>query len=94
MDYSQILDKLYVGSRPKATSDIDTLKAAGVTAVLNLQNPGDVTHLNIDWQSLKKHYRSLSIVLHRVPVRDVDSKHLTEKLPASVQLALTGIQFG
>ena len=85
MDYSQILEELYVGSCPQATSDIDTPKDAGITAVLNLQTPNDETHWNIDWQSLKDHYQSLTIELRRVSIRDFDSKDLTEKLPASVK---------
>ena len=85
MDYTQILENLYLGSFPKTPEDVDTLKAANITAVLNLQTTGDEAHWNIDWQALENHYQSLTIEVRRVPVRDFDPVDLQEKLPACVR---------
>ncbi|MDA2935243.1 dual specificity protein phosphatase family protein [Acidobacteria bacterium AH-259-D05] len=84
MDYTQILENLYVGSFPRTPEDVDTLKAANITAVLNLQTKDDEAYWNIDWHSLKNHYQSLTIEVRRVPVRDFDPIDLHEKLPACV----------
>jgi len=84
MDYTQILENLYVGSFPRTAEDVDTLKDVGITAVLNLQTDDDEAYWNIDWQSLENHYQSLTIQVGRVPVRDFDPIDLHEKLPACV----------
>jgi hypothetical protein len=82
MDYTQILENLYVGSFPKTPEDIDTLKAANITAVFNLQTKDDETYWKINWQSLHDHYQSHEIKVQRIPVRDFDPMDLREKLPA------------
>ena len=85
MDYTQILEKLYVGSFPRTPEDVDTLKAATITAVLNFQTKDDEAHWNIDWKTLETHYAACDIQLHRVPVRDFDPFDLREKLPECVR---------
>jgi protein-tyrosine phosphatase len=85
MEYTQILENLYVGSFPRTPKDIDTLKAANITAVFNLQTKDDEAYWNIDWQSLHDHYQSQGIEVQRIPVRDFDPVDLQEKLPACVR---------
>ncbi len=85
MDYTQILENLYVGSFPKTPKDIDTLKAANITAVLNLQTKDGEEYWKINWQSLAAHYAACDIQLRRVPVRDLDPFDLREKLPECVR---------
>jgi atypical dual specificity phosphatase len=85
MDYTQILENLYLGSFPKTPKDVDTLKAANITAVFNLQTKDDETYWNINWQSLHDHYQSHEIKVQRNAVRDFDPMELQEKLPACVR---------
>ena len=85
MKYTQILENLYVGSFPETSKDIDTLKAANITAVFNLQTKDDETYWKINWQSLHDHYQSHGIQVQRIPVRDFDPMDLQEKLPPCVR---------
>ncbi|HWP58147.1 MAG TPA: dual specificity protein phosphatase family protein [Candidatus Acidoferrales bacterium] len=85
MDYARILPALFVGSCPKQREDIERLKrAAGISAVLNLQTDSDMQHFSLDWESLLSCYRELEIELRRLPVRDFDAADLEAKLPACV----------
>lgn len=86
MDYSQVLDDIYVGSYPETTEDIDHLKQhLGVTAVLNLQTDEDLKRLECTWSKLQAHYRKSKIKLCRMPVRDFDPEDLRKHLPECVQ---------
>lgn len=87
MDSAQLLDHLFLGSRPETIADIDRLRRdLGITAVLNLQTDDDMRAVNLDWKPLEAHYRDLSIKLCRVPVRDFDPVDLREKLPECVRV--------
>jgi protein-tyrosine phosphatase len=84
MDYHQILPKLFIGSYPESTDDIERLRREGVTAVLNLQTDDDMNHFTLNWNSLARYYKTRGIDVRRVPVRDFDAADLQEKLPACV----------
>lgn len=87
MDCAQLLDQLFLGSRPETIADIDRLRRdLGITAVLNLQTDDDMRAVNLDWKPLEAHYRDLSVKLCRVPVRDFDPADLREKLPECVRV--------
>jgi protein-tyrosine phosphatase len=87
MDCAQLLDQLFLGSRPETTADIDRLRRdLGITAVLNLQTDDDMRALNLDWKPLKAHYQHLGIELCRVPVQDFNPVDLREKVPECVRI--------
>lgn len=86
MDADKILPRLFVGSCPVGTSDIDRLKQElGITAVLNLQTDDDFDYWNIDWSGLESHYRRSGIEVCRVPVRASSPETLRILLPNCVQ---------
>ena len=85
MDLDQITPRLYLGSCPRTTADIDRLKTDYlVTAVLNLQTDDDDLRLAIPWQFLELHYRDCRIEIRRCPVADFDQEDLRKRLPACV----------
>ncbi|MGH7847827.1 MAG: dual specificity protein phosphatase family protein [Candidatus Binatia bacterium] len=84
MDYHEILPRLFVGSYPGSTEDIETLRRNGISAVLNLQTDSDVQHFKFDWDSLLARYKTCGIQLRRIPVRDFDTADLKDKLPACI----------
>jgi protein-tyrosine phosphatase len=86
MEYVELVDQLFLGSRPETTADIDRLRLdSGVTAVLNLQTDDDMRAIHLVWEPLEVHYRNTGIELCRVPVRDFDPVDLREKLPECVR---------
>ena len=59
MDYAQLLARLFLGSHPRTTRDIDRLRLkVGITAVLNLQPDEDMRAVNLAWEPLEGHYRT------------------------------------
>jgi protein-tyrosine phosphatase len=84
MDYTKILDHLYIGSCPATAEDIEVLYQNGITAVLNLQTDEDEVYEKLDWPRLDASYRSHGIDFRRVPVRDFDPEDLAAKLPRCV----------
>ena len=58
MHASTILkNTLLVGSCPVSEDEIEQLKAAGITAVLNLQTDEDLFQREIDWPAMEAVYR-------------------------------------
>lgn len=89
MDYSCILENLFVGSCPRSTTDIDLLiRDYGITAVLCLQTDEDIRYLSLDFERIQASYTSYGITLKRVPIRDFDPVDLREKLPESVRVLM------
>lgn len=87
MTFDQITPKLFLGSCPKDTKDIDRLKnEIGVTTVLNLQTDEDLASWRIDWDCLEEHYTESGIEAHRLPITDFDSESLRRGLPACVEV--------
>ncbi|MGQ9575646.1 MAG: dual specificity protein phosphatase family protein [Thermoguttaceae bacterium] len=85
MELDLIVPRIYVGSCPIHTDEIDRLKNEyGITAVLNLQVDEDFAWWGIDWGVLEAHYRRLGIEVRRVPVRDFSPEDLRKNLPECV----------
>ena len=62
MNHSQILPRLFVGSCPATTEDINHLKAdLGITAILNLQTDQDLDYWDLDWPRLESHCREWAL---------------------------------
>ncbi len=85
MDYTQISPRLFVGSCPTGKADIDRLKEAGMTAVVNLQTRSDLAYLQIDWPRLETLYRTAGIEIRRVPIEDFNRDALRQNLSKGVE---------
>jgi protein-tyrosine phosphatase len=86
MKISQVVPRLFVGSCPTNTDDIDHLKAEyGITAILNLQTDNDFDYCDLDWGRIEAHCHEVGIMVRRVPVRDFDGLDLRKKLSQCVQ---------
>jgi atypical dual specificity phosphatase len=80
MDYAQVLPRVFVGSHPHTSEDIDSLQRdLGVTAVLNLQTDEDMIAAGLNWKLLEPHYQTSSINFSRVPMKE-EQGVLREKL--------------
>ncbi len=90
MEYAQVTARLYIGSCPDMVADIETLeKILAITAVLNLQTDEDMAAVNLNWPPLESHYRTCSVHLHRMPMKE-EQAVIREKLCACVE-ALDGL---
>lgn len=86
MHCDRIEPRLYVGTCPRETTDIDDLKRLGVTAVLNVQTDDDLAFWGVSWDDLVARYDELGIEVRRVPVRDFDPESLRLGLPECVRV--------
>ena len=69
LTYAEILPRLFVGSHPRTTADIERLRReAGITAVLNIHTDDDMDAVGLDFPPLEAHYETCAVVLRRVPV--------------------------
>ncbi|MBN2295794.1 MAG: dual specificity protein phosphatase family protein [Pirellulales bacterium] len=85
MTPDHILPQLLIGSSPRSTSDIDSLKETSkVTAVLSFQTEEDFAYWEIDWDMMVQYYEENGIEVRRVPVRDFDPDDLRKNLSACV----------
>ncbi len=86
MNLSQVVPRLFVGSCPISTYDIDHLKTEyGVTAILNLQTDNDFDYCDMDWGRIAAHCHELGIEVRQIPVRGFDGLDMRKKLPQCVQ---------
>lgn len=90
MEYAQVTERLYIGSRPETIADIEILeKILAITAVLNLQTDEDMAAVNLNWPPLESHYRACSVRLCRMPMQE-EQAVIREKVCACVE-ALDGL---
>ena len=87
-NFDPIVDQIFVGRGPTTADHIAQMKAAGVTAVLNLQTDQDFLDQGIDWPRLVTAYEQNDIRIVRMEIIDFDKQDLIEKLPeATAKLA-------
>jgi protein-tyrosine phosphatase len=85
LDYDSVLPYLIVGACPTDVDDLDALKHAGVTAILNLQSDEDFAERALDWPAWQAHSIAAGINLRREPIQDFDDEDLQRKLPDCVR---------
>jgi protein-tyrosine phosphatase len=86
MNLSQVLPRLFVGSCPTHTDDIDHLKTDyGITAILNLQTDHDFDYYDLNWDRIEAHCQESGLEVRRIPVRDFDGVDLKKSLPQCVK---------
>ena len=81
--FDRVTERIFVGTCPTSTVDLNRLKQAGFTAVLSLQTDGDFITHQIPWPHLEQGYLDLGIALYRVPIIDFDHQDLASRLPAA-----------
>lgn len=82
----EVTDGVYVGTYPQTPEDIRHLKQTlGVTAVLSLQDDGDLDALGVRWDLLQRAYQASGIVAVREPVKDFSPRALFERLADCVE---------
>jgi protein-tyrosine phosphatase len=87
MHVSPILNhKLLIGSCPLNETDIEQLKAAGISAVLSLQTDEDLVQRDIDWPAMEAAYRRQGMEVCRFPIEDFSPRDMRQKLRPSVRL--------
>jgi protein-tyrosine phosphatase len=82
--FASITPTLFVGSNPRSQIDVSRLRAAGITAVLNLQTDADLDALSVDSAALSSHYSGHDIVVARLPIRDFDPDDVEQRLGNAV----------
>jgi len=87
-------NKLLIGSCPMTAGDVAQLKAAGITAVLNLQTDFDLQQRDIDWPAMADAYRELGVVVRRFPIEDFSPSDMRRKLHACVRILADLIRAG
>ncbi|MFT7622997.1 MAG: protein-tyrosine phosphatase [Myxococcota bacterium] len=84
-DASELTPELWVGSYPQSPTDVLHLKAAGITAILNLQSDDDFRQKSIQWGLFWNFYVKQGMEVVRHPITDFDPQPLLEELPAAVE---------
>jgi protein-tyrosine phosphatase len=86
MNLDRITERIFVGSSPTESSDVEVLKSDyGITAVLNVQTDEDIASWEISLPELEAAYRTAGIELRRVPVEDFNAEELRRLLPDCVR---------
>ena len=83
INFDLIQDEIFVGTCPTSLIDIQRLKQAGFSAVLNLQTDHDFSKLGIRWNQMEEGYMTMGIGVSRVPIVDFDDADLTTNLPTA-----------
>ena len=84
--FDRIINGIFVGTCPTNFVDVQRLKQAGITAVLNLQSDGDFGKTRINWQAMEQHYQTSEILVYRVKIVDFDDDDLARNLPGATQI--------
>jgi protein-tyrosine phosphatase len=94
LNFNRITQQIFLGSCPATKDDVDRLKKAGVTMVINLQTDNDILRKQIDWDELTKHYDAAGIQYRHIPTVDYDELDLRKKIPLGLLWMDTYIQQG
>jgi len=81
LNFNRITDNIFLGSCPGTEEEVQRLKAAGVTAVINLQTDFDFTKKEIDWEKMVEYYKAAGIAWKRNPTIDYNDADLRKKVP-------------
>jgi len=80
INFNLVEPKIYVGSAPLDSDDIERLQQMGVTAVISLQSDDDLISRKINWNEFQRLYQSHDILVKRFPINDFDEKDLSVKV--------------
>ena len=71
---------MFVGPYPQCNEDVETMKAAGVTGVVNVQTDTDITKRMVNMDVMRKAYDAAGIELRHVPIEDFDGSSLAARV--------------
>ena len=80
INFNRIQDQLFVGTCPKSEVDVQRLKQAGISAVVNLQSDRDFVERNVNWPLLENLYYQYDIAAYRAPMIDFDEANIEANL--------------
>ena len=86
INFDKIIDDIFVGTCPISIIDVQRLKQAGMSAILNLQTDRDFSVTGINWPMLEQYYHQNQISSYRYPIIDFDDIDMTNLLPGAVDL--------
>ena len=84
--FATVRPALLVGEYPTAEDAGWLRDAHGVTAVVSLQDDGDLASKGLRLRALERAYRDEGLGFHRIPVPDGDDEHLAARLGEIVAL--------
>jgi len=79
LSFDDIDHNIYVGAYPQCKEDVLTMKAAGVTGVMNLQTDEDIHKRQVNMEMMGKHYADAGIELCRFPILDFHGADMAAK---------------
>jgi len=80
LSYDDIPPCLAIGPYPQSAADVETMKKAGVTGVLNVQTDGDHERRLINWDTMTRLYKEADIKVIRVPIEDFNGEELANRV--------------
>ncbi|HVM95894.1 MAG TPA: dual specificity protein phosphatase family protein [Candidatus Acidoferrales bacterium] len=89
-----ILPELLIGEYPTPADAAWLRTTYGVTAVVNVQDDGDLLSKGLRVRDLEASYRAHGISFHRLPITDCDAEMLMERLEPAVALIDAAIRAG
>lgn len=85
INFDKIVDDIFIGTCPMTSLDIQRVKQAGITAVLNLQTDLDFVNNSIRWPVLEEEYHNNGIAVYRIQIIDFDDEDLIQNLPIAAK---------
>jgi predicted protein tyrosine phosphatase len=85
LNWSEITERIVVGSCPRSAADLARIRAeAGAAALLSLQHDDCHAGIGIDYPALRRAGAALGLEMMRQPIRDLHGEDLRARLPAAV----------
>lgn len=85
LQYSEINDKLVIGTFINCAEDIEELHSIGVTAIICLQSDFDLKRKYVNQGDMRRLAKAKGIVYRHVPIRDKDPIHYIERAPEALR---------
>ena len=92
INFDRIHGNLFVGTCPSSEVDVQRLKQAGISAVVNLQSDQDFTARNINWPVLEQLYYQSGIMAYRIPMIDFDESDIERLLPRATSVLASALE--
>ena len=86
INFDLITDGIFVGTCPTSTVDVQRLKQAGITALLNMQTDRDFKINGVNWLYLEKNYHETGIASYRYPIIDFNDEEMLSLISGAAKL--------
>eukprot|EP00287_Rhodomonas_sp_CCMP768_P003405 CAMPEP_0196728442 /NCGR_PEP_ID=MMETSP1091-20130531/9111_1 /TAXON_ID=302021 /ORGANISM="Rhodomonas sp., Strain CCMP768" /LENGTH=515 /DNA_ID=CAMNT_0042071181 /DNA_START=105 /DNA_END=1652 /DNA_ORIENTATION=+ len=78
--FDWIPPNMYIGPYPQSRDDVQTMKEAGVTGVVNVQTEKDIRQRMVNMDAMRSAYNEAGIELCHVPIEDFHGADLTKRV--------------